>query len=137
MSFFSWNDKFSVGVEAIDTDHKILVDLIDQLHDAFVSGKVEAVIDGVLSTLVDYTHFHFDREEQLMAEAGYPGLAEHKLVHIELKRQVEEIRARFRSGQVSGKIGNEMLAFLHDWLYFHILEQDKGYVPFMHKDGGP
>jgi hemerythrin len=127
MSFFTWQDKFSVGIDVIDADHKILVDLIDQLHGAFVSGNVDDTVNSVLAALVDYTQYHFTREEVMLAAAGYPGLAAHKRAHAELRRQLDEIYDRFLSGNANGKLGNEVLAFLHDWLYFHILEQDKEY----------
>ncbi len=128
MSFFSWNDKFSMGVDVIDHDHRILVDLIDQLHEAFVNGNPDSTVTPVLDTLVDYTRFHFAREEDLMAKAGYPGLDQHKEVHRTLRRQVEDIQARVQNGT---RMGNELLAFLQDWLYFHILEQDRAYSPYM------
>ncbi|OIQ98403.1 bacteriohemerythrin [mine drainage metagenome] len=128
MSFFSWNDKFSMGVEVIDHDHRILVDLIDQLHEAFVNGNLDETVTPVLDTLVDYTRFHFAREEELMAKAGYPALTQHQEVHRTLRRQVEEIQERVQGGT---KMGNELLAFLQDWLYFHILEQDRAYSPYM------
>ncbi|HVI52023.1 MAG TPA: bacteriohemerythrin [Candidatus Sulfotelmatobacter sp.] len=137
MSFFTWNDKFSVGIESIDREHKVLVDLIDQLHEAFVNGNVATAIGPILSALVEYTHSHFDREEAMMAEKGYPDLAAHREVHRELRRQVEEVYDRFLEGGAAGKMGNEVLAFLHDWLYFHIMETDKDYVPFMKDEGQP
>lgn len=128
MSFFTWNEKFSVGIDIIDSEHKVLVDLIDQLHEAFVTGNVDTAIGPILAALVDYTHTHFDHEEAMMAGAGYPGLEAHREVHRELRRQVEEVYDRFLAGGPQGKMGNEVLAFLHDWLYFHILEQDKDYI---------
>lgn len=131
MSFFTWSDKFSVGNEVIDRDHMVLVDLIDQLHEASVGGKADAVVGTVLSALVDYTRTHFDREEKMMADAGYPDLANHKQVHQKLRRQVEEVYDRHLAGEDEGKISVDMLAFLHDWLYFHILETDRDYLPYL------
>jgi len=127
MSFFTWQDKFSVGIDVIDADHKVLVDLIDQLHGAFVNGNLDETVNSVLAALVDYTEYHFAREEAMLAAAGYAELAAHKRAHAALRHQLDEIYDRFLSGDASGKMGNEVLAFLHDWLYFHILEQDKGY----------
>lgn len=134
MSFFTWQDKFSVGVETFDRDHKILVDLIDQLHEAFVTGNVRETVEQVLTVLVDYTETHFRREEELMAETGYPASAEHKLQHEELKQQVIDILNRFRSDPDSS-MGNEVLGFLHNWLTFHILETDMAYKAFFIEKG--
>ncbi|MBY0431849.1 MAG: bacteriohemerythrin, partial [Rhodospirillales bacterium] len=100
----------------------------------FVNGNVHNTIGPVLSALVEYTHTHFRNEEAMMAENGYPFSAEHHAAHEDLRGQVEDIRKRFEAGDTS-RLGNEMLAFLHDWLYFHILEEDMSYRPFFEAKG--
>lgn len=127
MTFFTWKDDYSVGVTAIDNDHKMLIDLIDQLHEAFVSGDMASVCEAVLDSLVDYTERHFAAEEVLMTQCSYPDIACHHEQHENLAAQVVEIRDRFARGEQ--QIGNELLAFLHDWLYFHIIEADMKYRP--------
>lgn len=125
MTFFAWKDRYSVGVTAIDDDHKMLIDLIDQLHEAFVAGDVAETCAAVLDAMVEYTERHFRAEEELMARCSYPGLGEHHEQHEALTAQVVAIRDRFARGEAG--IGNELLAFLHDWIYFHIMETDMGY----------
>ena len=39
MGIIDWTNKFSVGNESLDTDHKILMDLINQLHDAYAGNR--------------------------------------------------------------------------------------------------
>ncbi|MBF0375803.1 MAG: hemerythrin family protein [Alphaproteobacteria bacterium] len=134
MSFFTWQDKFSVGVETFDRDHKILVDLIDQLHEAFVTGNVRETVEQVLTVLIDYTETHFAREEALMVEMGYPASREHIAQHQELKQQVIDILTRFRSDP-NASMGNEVLGFLHNWLTLHILETDMSYKSFFIEHG--
>jgi hemerythrin len=34
MSFYEWSEFMSVGVPLLDSDHKALIQLINQLHDA-------------------------------------------------------------------------------------------------------
>ncbi|MBF0353946.1 MAG: hemerythrin family protein [Alphaproteobacteria bacterium] len=134
MAYFTWQDKFDTGIEAVDHDHHILADLVSQLHDAFASGKGEASIGPVLAVLVDYSDYHFKREEALMFGHGYPGAEAHKAEHDSLKAKVLDIRHRFEAGEGSA-IGNELLAFLHFWLYFHILDVDMAFKGFFIEKG--
>lgn len=134
MSYFTWQDKFNTGIEDVDKDHKILADLISQLHDAFASGKGDRAIGPVLSVLVDYTDYHFKREEALMSRHGYPMAVEHKSEHDSLKAKVMDIRSRFEGGE-GAAIGNELLAFLHFWLYFHILDVDMAFRDYFVEKG--
>lgn len=74
MAFFDWKDSYSVGVKEMDNQHKVLVDLINQLHTAMTAGKGSSVAGPIISEMVRYTKFHFDAEEKLMTTHGYPGL---------------------------------------------------------------
>lgn len=125
MTYFTWNDGYSVGITSIDNDHKVLIDLIDQLHEASLTGHVRETCAAVLDSLVDYTERHFRREEDLLRQCSYPELPEHHRQHETLAAQVIDIRDRFVRGEQD--IGITLLAFLHDWLYFHIMETDMAY----------
>ena len=46
-----------------------------------------------LDYLADYTEFHFGEEEKLQEEIGYPGIAEHKKKHEELRQVVKDLYA--------------------------------------------
>ncbi len=134
MSFFTWQDKFNTGHEEIDKDHHILVDLIGQLHDAFASGHGHTSIGPVLSVLADYTDYHFKREEELMDRLGFPKAADHRAEHDALRGKVFDIQKRFEAGDDTA-IGNELLAFLHFWLHFHILDVDMELRDFLDRKG--
>ena len=92
MSYFPWRNKYSVGNQQMDNEHKLLVDLIDQLHDAFVSGRSADTALSVADTLVEYTKTHFVNEERLMEEAGYKSLESHRKNHQKLTQQAIEIK---------------------------------------------
>ena len=74
-----WDDSMSVGVEALDEDHKFLIGLLNQVSGAVVSGDPDFMVTrSVLLSLVDYLDFHFKREENVMEAVGYPDLEAHK-----------------------------------------------------------
>lgn len=130
MAFFPWSPDYSVGIRLIDNDHKDLVDTVNELHDAIEAREGCEAVRRALTMLANYVREHFAREEQLMADYGYPGLAAHKRLHFVLRRQVHAIRLVYADDPL--KIDpDRLLAFLRDWLVNHILKSDRQYVPYM------
>lgn len=130
MPLIHWTPDFSVGVNSLDTDHKVLISLINQLDDAIRSGEPIETVTKVLDALLDYTDYHFAREESLMEACGYPETAAHVRTHHTLRAQVHDIRDRYRRNPESMH-GREVLAFLKNWLTAHIVGRDKLYSPYM------
>ncbi len=130
MAIILWMPDYSVGVESIDTDHKVLISLLNQLSDAIHGSESTEAVRRVLDALLDYTEYHFNREEQLMETAGYPDLESHKRTHATLRAQVADIRDRYVRNPESIH-AREVLAFLRNWLTSHIMGRDKLYQPFM------
>ncbi|MCW5699821.1 MAG: hemerythrin family protein [Rhodospirillales bacterium] len=130
MTSIQWTDDMSVNVNSIDTDHKILFKLLNKFDEAVRLGMGEDVVSNVLDALLDYTEYHFEREEALMEACGYPDIDAHKYTHKVLKTQVAHIRDRHvaNPGTIHDR---EVLAFLRNWLTAHILGRDKLYSPFM------
>ncbi|MFY9854023.1 MAG: bacteriohemerythrin [Terracidiphilus sp.] len=132
MAFFGWNDNLSVGVQACDDDHKKLIDMLNRLYEGMRSGQGKEVVGKVLDGLISYTKFHFAREEELFAKAGYPAI-EHKEQHRLLVKQAEDLQSRYKSGENS--ISIEALDFLKDWLTIHIQGSDKKYTDHLNAAG--
>lgn len=125
MALIEWSDKMSVGVESIDEQHKKLVNMINALNDALVRGEADAVLVKIFDGLAVYTQKHFQYEEQLFAEHGYPMAADHKAEHDALIAQVVELKTKLDAG--SAMIGIELMKFLKGWLTNHILKSDMAY----------
>ncbi|MCA9598423.1 MAG: hemerythrin family protein [Myxococcales bacterium] len=125
MALFAWKDEYSVKVPSIDVQHKKLVELLNELHEAMTQGKSTEHLGHVLGGLIKYTAEHFAYEEKLFAQSGYPHAKEHKLEHERLKKQVLDFQKKFTSGEA--RISIELLRFLKDWTSNHILGSDKRY----------
>ncbi|MDD3762618.1 MAG: bacteriohemerythrin [Nevskiales bacterium] len=125
----AWTPELSVGIEEIDSQHKTLVDLLNQLHVAIVERHGARDAAEILERLVDYTRIHFAVEEALMRMLDYPDYEAHKAEHEELVEQVYQLR---RKVMVEGKpITGELLFFLKRWLTEHILASDQKYAPHL------
>ena len=134
MTVIRWSEAMSVGVSLLDADHRVLVSLINRLHES--GGDEEArraTIDTVLETLVAYAAFHFEREEKVIEACGFPHIDAHKDEHQEFAQQVGDLRRQFDAGQ-DPAFHAELVEFLTNWLNHHILLQDKAYRPFVEGD---
>jgi hemerythrin len=134
MSLMEWNDRLSVGVEMIDTDHKRLVAMVNELHDAVRANKGKETLGKVLDGLIDYTATHFGREEVEMKKFKYPAAQAHLAEHAALVKKVLEVQAKYRSGN-GAVLTMEVMAFLRDWLLKHIQGTDKALGAFLSAQG--
>lgn len=120
-----WNDSMSVGNADLDLDHQRLIEIINRLWVADSMGNRQ-IIEFVLDDLVNYTEYHFAREEQLIEKAGFPDSERHSISHRGICRRLEEIRWEYFEG-VRHELGSGLLEFLMAWLNKHILEEDMQY----------
>ena len=133
MALIDWSPSYSVKVAKFDQQHKKLVDLINQLHDAMKSGQGTTAIGVVLQSLIAYTGTHFSEEIKLMQTHGYPDLAKHQAEHEKFVKQVIEFQQKFQDG--GAMLTMSVLSFLKDWLVKHIQGEDKKYGPFLNAKG--
>ncbi len=131
--FITWSDELSVGIEEIDEQHKVLVNLINRMHDAIAQHHGSDTVKEILVELADYTKIHFAVEESLMRILDFPGYEEHKDIHDELLAHVVMLHEKVVSGKTA--ISFELMYFLKSWLTKHILEEDTQYSAFFLASG--
>ncbi len=124
-----WDEKYCVGIDEFDEQHKKLISLINELAEAMRVGKGREVLAGILDELIDYADTHFKAEEDRFMQCKYPGRLAHALEHENLKMQVMKFRQSFDNG--SEAISVPVIYFLKSWLTEHIMESDKQYAPFL------
>jgi len=133
MPLITWNDNYSVNISEIDSQHKKLIELINQLHEAMRVGKGKDILGKILGELVNYTVYHFGTEEKLFNKYGYHEFVKHKKQHDDLTGQVRDTADKFGKGD--NIITVEVMNFLKNWLNDHILASDKKYAPFLNSKG--
>jgi len=125
---FQWNQNYSVGVAAMDAEHKRLVELTNGLYEAMAAGKAGDIMDAVIDDLVDYTRVHFRHEEDLMERHGYPKLAEQQKAHRDFVARVEALAAEVRNKKTGLVL--RTADFLKKWLVGHIQGMDREYSAY-------
>jgi hemerythrin len=129
VAFLTWENKYSVGVQALDQQHTTLFDIINELHTAMMQRKAQSVTAPLLRKLADYTRYHFAAEEALLMAKAYPGLAQHRLLHADLVKQVEDFVSRSERGDITLRV--DLMNFLRNWLTDHILKVDSSYGSYL------
>lgn len=122
-----WDSSYSVGIPAIDEQHKILIDMINTMIDNPDADYVSETVSGLLMKATAYAVDHFRLEEDHMASIGYPGLAVHRQEH---KKFLVKM-ARVSLLVMEKKEGpTDLLAFFKTWLTHHILYSDMKYMKY-------
>lgn len=125
-----WSDKYSVGVDYLDRQHKKIIDYINQaetMNKDYEEGKTVSVVhlSELLTNLVDYTKTHFSEEEKMMKRHGMRDLGRHQQIHANLITQVNLLRNKVLEHGVA--VLPILVKFLNEWLQTHILGIDRSY----------
>jgi hemerythrin-like metal-binding protein len=134
MAFIEWKEDMSVGLDALDEDHKVLIRIINSIEAG--SGDEPArpeIVNKAIADLERYASFHFDREEKVMEACGYMELSNHKVAHNAFLTDLGGIARRFERNP-SWKNYNQLLSYLTNWLVHHIMVQDRAYRELVEND---
>ncbi len=124
-----WSDDLTVGVRAIDDDHRVLLGLLNRMHAVSHPDETADMISRLLFDLAAYTSDHFRREEVVMEVCGYPDITAHKLAHAKLEQQIANFVKR-QNAETDDGLAEDIRQFLDDWLTDHIGRMDKAIEPF-------
>ena len=126
METFVWDHNFITGVEDVDAQHRVLVDLFNELSATFSSadGNRDAVLTETFARLLAYTEYHFRDEEALMRGVGVD--PRHIELHTAQHAQfVAQIAATWAARQTLPNAAESIVGFLVSWLGLHILGTDQ------------
>ncbi len=131
--YIPWSDDLSVGLQEIDEQHKILINLINSLYSESILKKAnQSTIDAIFDELKQYTVIHFSVEESLFRLFDYPHTEAHQKQHDNLKEELVKVHRKFKDGE---PVSIELLSFLRRWIKNHIMMEDKKYAPFFLEKG--
>jgi len=133
MALITWDDSIQFGLWTIDTQHQRWVGFINDLHEAMLVGRGNAIVGLTLAAMLDYTRTHFADEETLLRGLEYPGYAKHKALHDALIAKVLNLQQKRETSLTP--ITLEVMNSLKDWLLDHIKTVDREYVPFLQSKG--
>ena len=121
-----FDDEIRTGIEEVDAQHAVLIEIYNELDAAFQKGKANRQMSEILARLFQYTKEHFAAEERLLVETGYPDLAQHQFEHERLVEKLRGFVLRYRRG--GQRISAEVVEFVRNWVVSHIKGADMAYV---------
>jgi hemerythrin-like metal-binding protein len=120
MALLHWQQSYSVGVEAVDHEHRELIALINRLHDEWTAKGSREEVEAFLGDLLAGISAHFALEEHIMREHRYDGLAAHKADHERLLDELRDIMDDFAAASVD----DALAARLETWFARHFQTHD-------------
>lgn len=120
----------SVGVPALDADHRCLFRVINMLQRSIADADTVPPVMEILETLDTYARTHFRREEQVMAAIGFPALDFHIAEHRGFARYVATLDRTARE-RPTPETAATLYEYLTGWLQHHILIQDMAFKPYV------
>jgi hemerythrin len=128
LTLTTWTDALLTGDATIDSQHRSLFDLLDQLRVAAAEHRTMLAAYAI-TRLKHYVREHFETEESVLRQCHYPKLEEHIAEHDKFRKKLIE----FQNKAVLLDISTEMVDFLIDWLVNHIAKSDLRFVPYLPK----
>lgn len=133
MTLLTWNPACTVGVRAMDNQHGVLMDAMNDLRLAVVHGKGREQVCELLDQFIEFMRMHFTCEERLMDKCGFPGVAEHRAKHQSIMAQILHSSHRLQYGD--GVDTSSLLCFLKDGFIQHIEGIDQKYGQWFNDHG--
>ena len=125
-----WNNRYNVGVDVIDKEHKKLFRILNKL---FAFGQQETkrpwVCQETVKYFKDHALRHFQDEEEYMVSVGYTGLKTHMRIHKNFRETtLPALEKELELAGYSEEAVNHFLGVCAGWLIGHTLIEDQAIV---------
>lgn len=123
-----WQDNLNSGHPEIDRQHRELVRLGEGVIDLSLGTMDKEALELRINHLLNHLVFHFQYEEELMREIGYPEVEAHAKIHQELLAKANSL------GLGKEATAANYLGFvIDDVVLGHLKEKDVLFFPYIGK----
>lgn len=128
MAAWQWQDRYTIGIDRIDHQHRYFLELINWLSALADRPGCAPLQRRHIEELMHYARFHFFSEENWMIDHGYPEWESHRELHDELIRRLNSRASQVDLGEADFPV---LVHFLVDWFLRHTVEQDRKLGEFL------
>ncbi|HTN93717.1 MAG TPA: hemerythrin family protein [Gallionella sp.] len=120
----TWSKQMSVGNQTIDSEHKRILDLVNQV-DRVIGSKDIVLFARAFDLLEAAARAHFKNEEKIARAIDYP-FEEHDLEHKYILDEFQAIKALLAAhpGGWSESVAEYYFEFRSTWAIDHVMEDD-------------
>lgn len=122
MALLQWKDHYSVGIAAVDHEHKELIELINRLYEELMAKGAPFTVSAFFGDLIKAISAHFALEERFMRERGYDQLPQHKEDHERLLDEILSLMDEFDRNETASH--DDLAARLDAWFSCHFETHD-------------
>ena len=133
MTLLTWSHECIVGVQAMDDQHAILMDTLNELHGMLVRGSDRRAVCLQLERLIAFSQMHFQCEEQLLRREDFPGLNDHRTAHLHLLAKLYSALEQVNHDEAVHF--PSLLAFLPSWYLEHVAQLDQPCGTWLNEHG--
>lgn len=125
-----WNERYNIGVDIIDKEHKKLFSILNKLFDfGQQEEKSQWVCQEAIKYFRDHALKHFADEEAYMVSIDYSGLEVHRRIHRNFReRTIPALERELELNKYSPESVNHFLGVCAGWLIGHSLIEDHAIV---------
>ena len=124
MPLIEWDEKFSIGVTAVDYEHRELIGLVNETYDKLKRPDAGITVPGFLGEIYARISAHFALEEALMRTKRYARFAEHKADHERLLDEIRDIMDDYEDGDSECFDEQQFALRLGTWFTGHFRTHD-------------
>ena len=123
----AWSDRYNVGVDIIDREHKKLFRILNKLFDiGQMEEKSRWVCQEAVKYFKDHAIQHFQDEEGYMISIDYAGLEMHKRIHDNFRDiTLPALEKELEQKNYSENAIDHFLGVCAGWLIGHTLTEDQ------------
>lgn len=125
-----WEERFNIGVELIDKEHKNLFKIINKLFEFQDDDEKEqwACQEGI-KFFKNHALKHFADEEEYMTSIGYSGVETHRRIHRDFQEKLlPTLERELEQSEYSAEAVEHFLGVCAGWLIGHTLIEDHAIV---------
>lgn len=129
-----WQERYNLGVEIIDKEHKKLFGILNKLFDfGKQEEKSQWVCQEAIKYFRDHAIQHFADEEAYMLSINYEGLEMHRRIHKNFReRTLPALERELELTNYSEEAVDHFLSVCAGWLIGHSLTEDYAIVKGEH-----
>ncbi len=122
------DDHATAGIEGMDREHAVEMQMVRALQAALTAGDRAKVI-VLMDQLEVFANAHFMAEQHLMRLHAYPGFEAHEIEHDRLIAELRELSTHVLGHPDAGS--RKSVEALERWLLSHIHTEDEALAEYL------
>lgn len=120
----TWDEKWTIGIEKIDEQHKELFERMNKLVIAIEEGRGKSEINSTLEFLEEYVIKHFSDEEEIQRKNNYSKYEIQHEQHEQFKEELKNLKIAFDETGESVLLAVNIRGKIAKWIKEHITTLD-------------